>query len=155
MNDSVIHLSELQLLGKPAASLVILSACQTNAGKNRSGEGVFSLARGFSAVGIPAVAATQWMADEAAIYSISQKFNEYIFQGMNKDEALRKAKLYFMFEDRRGSMLPCYWADMVLIGNTEPVSFSGGRGMGWGAEVVVTVILLILFGFYWVRVRRR
>jgi len=151
MNDSVIHLSELQLLGKPAARLIVLSACQTNAGKNRSGEGIFSLARGFSAVGIPAVAATQWMADESAIYDISEKFNEYIFLGMNKDEALRKAKLFYMFEDKRGSVLPCYWADMILIGNTEPVAFSRGLGIGWDAAIGVLVVLLGVLVFYWVR----
>jgi tetratricopeptide (TPR) repeat protein len=139
MNDSVIHLSELQLLGRPAVRLIILSACQTNAGKNRSGEGIFSLARGFSAVGIPAVAATQWMADESAIYSISQKFNEFIAVGMTKDEALRKAKLFYMYEDRHGSLLPCYWADMILIGNTDPVRFE----RGWNVWFVVTVSILV------------
>src|ERR1700693_6167889 len=87
MNDSVIHLSELQLLDKPASKLIILSACQTNVGKNLNGEGIFSLARGFSSAGIPSVAATQWEADEQAIYAISEKFNEYISQGMNKDLA--------------------------------------------------------------------
>jgi hypothetical protein len=143
MNDSVIHLSELQLLARPAARLIILSACETNVGKNRSGEGIFSLARGFSAAGIPAVAATQWMADEAAIYSISQKFNEYISLGMTKDEALRKAKLHFMFEDRKGSLLPCYWADMVLIGNSEPINFSVGPELWW---LVIAVIVGGLVG---------
>jgi CHAT domain-containing protein len=147
MNDSVIHLSELRLLDKPAAKLIILSACQTNVGKNRSGEGVFSLARGFSAAGIPAVAATQWAADEAAIYSISQKFNEYIFDGMNKDEALQKAKLFYMLQDRKGNLLPCYWADMILIGNTEPVRFSTGWGMGW---YVLALFLVVGCGIFWI-----
>jgi CHAT domain-containing protein/tetratricopeptide (TPR) repeat protein len=131
MSDSVIRLSDLQMLGKPASRLVVLSACQTNVGQNRNGEGILSMARGFSAAGIPAVAATQWMADESAIYSISQKFNEYISIGMNKDEALQKAKLFYMFQDKRGNLLPCYWADMVLIGNTEPVAFSRGLKMSW------------------------
>jgi CHAT domain-containing protein len=145
MNDSVIHLSELQLLRNPAARLVILSACQTNVGKNRNGEGIFSLARGFSAAGIPAVAATQWMADETAIYSISQKFNEYIFHGMNKDEALQQAKLYYITHDKRGSPLPCYWAAMILIGNTEPVQFSPAPKTGWLIEAGILLALLIVF----------
>jgi tetratricopeptide (TPR) repeat protein len=151
MNDSVIHLSELQLLSKPAARLIILSACQTNVGKNRNGEGIFSLARGFSAAGIPAVAATQWEADEAAIYSISQKFNEYIFRGMNKDEALQKAKLYYIFQDKGGNPLPCYWADMILIGNTEPVQFSRDLRIRWVLPVVILGVLISIFGLYWVR----
>jgi CHAT domain-containing protein len=153
MNDSVIHLSELRLLDRPAAKLIILSACQTNVGRNRSGEGVFSLARGFSAAGIPAVAATQWAADEAAIYSISQKFNEYIFDGMNKDEALQKAKLFYLLQDRKGNPLPCYWADMILIGNTDPVRFSTGWGMSWYVLVLVLVLGGGIFGVY--RFRRR
>jgi CHAT domain-containing protein/tetratricopeptide (TPR) repeat protein len=161
LNDSVIRLSELQMLRNPAARLVVLSACQTNAGKNRNGEGVFSLARGFSAAGIPAVAATQWMADEAAIYSISQKLNEYLAQGMNKDEALRKAKLYYMFEDKKGSVLPCYWADMILIGNTEPVTFSKGMNLWWVAGalgiglVLGFVIARLSSGSYGFSSRRR
>jgi tetratricopeptide (TPR) repeat protein len=155
MNDSVIRLSELQMLNKPAARLIILSACQTNVGKYRNGEGIFSLARGFSAAGIPSVAATQWMADEAAIYSISQKFNENIFRGMNKDEALQKAKLFYMFEDKKGSQLPCYWADMILIGNTDPVRFSGGSKWGWLLPALALGLFLIGCGFYWVRLARR
>jgi CHAT domain-containing protein len=153
MNDSVIRLSELQLLRKPASKLIILSACQTNVGENRNGEGIFSLARGFSAAGIPAVAATQWMADEAAIYSISQKFNEYLFLGMKKDEALQKAKLFYIFDDKRGSLLPCYWADMILIGSTEPVEFSKGMGMGWYFWAAIGVVCIGVF-FLWGKRRR-
>jgi CHAT domain-containing protein/tetratricopeptide (TPR) repeat protein len=143
MTDSVIHLSELQMLSNPAAKLVVLSACETNVGKNRNGEGIFSLARGFSAAGIPAVAATQWMADETAIYSISQKFNEYIFRGMNKDEALQQAKLYYISQDKRGNPLPCYWAAMILIGNTEPVHFSTASKTGWLFPALIMIVLLI------------
>jgi tetratricopeptide (TPR) repeat protein len=148
MNDSVIHLSDLQLLHKPAARLIVLSACQTNAGKNRNGEGIFSLARGFSAAGIPAVAATQWEADEAAIYSISQKFNEYIFRGMNKDEALQKAKLYYIFQDKRGNSLPCYWADMILIGNTEPIRFSWDLKIRWFLPVAILGAFILGLGLF-------
>jgi tetratricopeptide (TPR) repeat protein len=154
MIDSVIHLSELQILNKPATELIVLSACETNAGRNRSGEGIFSLARGFSSAGIPSVAATQWEADEQAIYRISEKFNEYISQGMNKDEALQKAKLYFMQQDSHGSDLPCYWADMILIGNTDPLHFAAGSdrgwlmGRGWAAIALVVMGILALLIFF-------
>ncbi|HEY8968766.1 MAG TPA: hypothetical protein VIM64_06730, partial [Puia sp.] len=56
--------------------------------------------------------------------------------------ALRKAKLFYMFEDKRGSVLPCYWADMILIGNTEPVTFSRGPGKWWDLAISVLVVLL-------------
>jgi len=155
MNDSVIRLSELPLLRKPATQLIILSGCETNAGKNRNGEGIFSLARGFSAAGIPAVAATQWMADEGAIYSISQKFNENIHAGFNKDEALQRAKLFYILQDPRGTLLPCYWADMILIGNSEPIVFSKALVPGWVLVGATGAGLILFLLFFSLRVKRR
>ncbi|MFT3748091.1 MAG: CHAT domain-containing protein [Agriterribacter sp.] len=122
MQDSVINLSELQLLNHPATQLVILSACQTNVGRNETGEGIYSLARGFASAGIPAVSATLWKADENAIYQISDKFNKFLSDGFRKDEALQKAKLNFMEGNSDEKLLPYYWANMVLIGKSDPVS---------------------------------
>ena len=126
MSDSAIRLSELPMLNKAATNLIVLSACQTNAGRSLTGEGVYSLARGFSAVGIPAVAATQWVADNRAIYIISEKFNQLIAGGMNKDEALQKAKLSYIQNGEKDKILPYYWADLILIGNSDPIHFSTG-----------------------------
>lgn len=122
MQDSVINLSELQLLNKPATQLVMLSACQTNVGRNATGEGIYSLARGFASAGIPAVCATLWKADEETVYLISKKFNEYIAGGMRKDEALQQAKLFYIQQGDKEKALPYFWANMVLIGNGEPVN---------------------------------
>ncbi|PWT99183.1 MAG: hypothetical protein C5B52_10995 [Bacteroidetes bacterium] len=122
MQDSVIHLSELQLLHDPATKLVVLGACQTNVGKIASGEGIFSLARGFASAGIPSVAATLWNADEKAVYSISENFHRYIARGLEIDLALRKAKMDFI-ESGSENRLPYLWANIVVIGNAEPISF--------------------------------
>ena len=120
--DSVVHLSELQLMQNPSVQFVLLSACQTNTGKNATGEGIYSLARGFASIGVPAVSATLWKADEKAIYQISEKFNEHLAAGMNKSEALQKAKIWFLHQNRgTGQTLPYYWANMVLIGSSQPV----------------------------------
>ncbi len=48
MQDSLIYLSELQQLNNPATKLILLSACETNVGKAATGEGIYSLARGFT-----------------------------------------------------------------------------------------------------------
>mgnify|MGYP003433392119 FL=1 len=140
MQDSVIHLSELQLLNRPATQLIMLSACETNAGRNARGEGIYSLARGFSSAGIPSVAATLWKADEGAAYAISDKFNEYLSQGMRKDDALQKAKLYFMEQGDKERLLPYYWANMVLMGNAEPVTFSHSVSVPWWLVIFVPVL---------------
>jgi CHAT domain-containing protein len=147
MQDSSIHLSELQLLKEPSTKLVLLSACQTNVGKAATGEGIYSLARGFAAAGIPSVAATLWKADEQTIYAISQKFNEYLAEGIDKDEALQKAKLYFIQNNNSEKMLPYYWANMILIGNTDAINLTtAGDNYIWrlaGFLLLICVLILI------------
>ncbi len=121
MQDSLIRLSELQYLRRPATKLVVLSACQTTAGKNATGEGIYSLARGFASAGIPAVAATLWKADEETIYFISEFFHKYLTRGMPKDLALQKAKLRFLENADKENSLPYYWANMIIIGKIDPI----------------------------------
>ena len=151
MQDSVIHLSELQLLNRPATQLIMLSACQTNAGRNATGEGIYSLARGFSSAGISSVAATLWKADEEAIYALSDKFHAYLSEGMRKDDALQKAKLYFIKQGDREKLLPYFWANMVLMGNAEPVTFSDSANVPWWLIIFVPVLL----GTCYVIIRKR
>ena len=148
MSDSMIHLSELQLMNRPATKLIVLSACQTNAGRNQSGEGIYSLARGFSSAGIPSVAATQWVADDQATYAISEKFNEYIAGGATKDQALQKAKLFYIGQGDKKNMLPFYWADLILIGNADPIEFSRKSILKWQEPVLILSLILIISIFY-------
>lgn len=159
MHDSMINLSELQLLNNPATQLVILSACQTNVGRNETGEGVYSLARGFASVGIPAVSATLWKADENAIYQISDKFNEYIAKGYRKDEALRESKLNFLEAGNNEKLLPYYWANMVLIGKSDPVQLlpsSSSLFSILGSVIAgLAVIGLVIITKYYLNTKKR
>ena len=148
MQDSVIHLSELQLLNNPATKLVLLTACETNVGKTANGEGIYSLARGFATAGIPSVAATLWKADEQTIYAISEKFNQYLSEGMNKDEALQKAKMYFIQHNSSDKLLPYYWANMIIIGNTDAINIVTTNNSYWlwitGCIVLILAVLIIV-----------
>ena len=145
MHDSVIYLSDLQRLNNPAARLVLLSACQTNIGKNATGEGVYSLARGFSSAGIPSVVATMWSADEQMIYAITEKLNEYLSNGMSKDEALQKAKLYFIQNNGGEKLLPYYWANIVLIGNTDAINLATKQNNSWWAAAAFVTAIATIF----------
>jgi CHAT domain-containing protein/tetratricopeptide (TPR) repeat protein len=149
MHDSVIFCLTCRGLNNPAARLVLLSACQTNIGKNATGEGVYSLARGFSSAGIPSVVATMWSADEQMIYAITEKLNEYLSKGMSKDEALQKAKLYFIQNNGGEKLLPYYWANVVLIGNTDSINLATKQNNYWwwvagiGLAVFVAAIIFL------------
>lgn len=144
MADSVIRLSELQLLHHPSTQLIVLSACQTNVGKVATGEGVISLARGFASAGIPSISATLWKADEKAIYNITEVFLKNVAEGMRKDEALQNAKLVFMKDGGYDKLLPYYWANMILAGNGEPAKLSGNNQWLWWT-IGITVLTAIIF----------
>jgi CHAT domain-containing protein len=155
MHDSLIHLSELQLLNKPATKLILLSACQTNVGKSATGEGIYSLARGFATAGISSVAATLWKADEQTIYIISEKFNEYLSEGMNKDEALQKAKLYFIQENANSEkLLPYYWSNMILIGNTDAIQLQLKHHYYY-EWVISGIVVLMCFGIIFLILKKK
>lgn len=155
MQDSVISLPELQLLHTPATQLVMLNACETNIGRVATGEGIYSLARGFSAAGIYAVSSTLWRADEETVYVISEKFNAYIAAGLNKDEALRKAKLEFIQNSSREKQLPYYWANMILTGNADPVIFTSADQPDTGLMIGLSLILVLLFSAFLVIYQKR
>ncbi len=146
MQDSIIQLSELQLLNNPATELVVLSACQTNVGKNATGEGIYSLARGFTSAGIPSVASTLWKADERTIYAISEKFHGYLAGGTPKDEALQRAKKDFMQQGHE-KLMPYYWANIIIMGNSKPVELVKDRKGWWwifSVGVIMSVALIVL-----------
>jgi len=63
---------------------------------------------------------------------------------MNKDEALQKAKLYFIQNNSSEKMLPFYWANMILIGNTDAIKFTGaGTSYLWIVLGGCAIIILI------------
>lgn len=116
--DSLLTLSELQTVDKLQARLIVLTACETGAGKQMKGEGVFSLARGFAAAGIPSTVTTLWEIDEKATYQLTELFYKYLQKGNPGDVAIQKAKLEFIASNDVEYALPYYWAPTILIGQT-------------------------------------
>lgn len=101
------------------AELAILSACETGYGQIQRGEGIMSLARAFKYAGCPNILMTLWTADDRASGEIVADFSRYLKAGMQKDEALRLAKLDYL---RNGSKKhPYYWANFVLVGDNAPL----------------------------------
>jgi CHAT domain-containing protein/tetratricopeptide (TPR) repeat protein len=148
MQDSAIRVGDLQFPLDPATRLVVLSACQTHVGKQAAGEGIYSLARGFSAAGIPAVAATLWKADEQAIYEISRMFHKNLAQGKSKDVALQEAKLSYLADNGLEKSLPYFWANMILTGNAGPIELARKPAPNWAiglGALVLTGFIIFIF----------
>lgn len=119
--DSTLRLSEIASGTPFQAELLVLSACKTGAGVNQQGEGVFSLARGFAAVGVPSVLTTLWSVDNQVTYRLTELFYKHLNDGMPKDVALQRAKQEFLQTASRAEQLPTHWAGLILVGNAEPL----------------------------------
>ena len=145
--DSLLTLSELQTVDKLQARLIVLTACETGAGKQMKGEGVFSLARGFAAAGIPSTVTTLWEIDEKATYQLTELFYKYLQEGNAGDVAIQKAKLEFIASNDVEYALPYYWAPTILIGQTGVLQ----KGPGMATMLVysfVGAILIVVIGLF-------
>lgn len=152
--DSVLYLSDLIPENKPAAQLIVLSACQTGIGRFYRGEGVFSFNRGFAALGIPSSVSNLWSIDNNSTYRITELFYKYLADGLPVDIALQKAKLQFIkTSDSREKKLPYYWAASILIGKTNAIDFP--RPFNWMWVAYGASILLLLFFLYRAFFKRR
>lgn len=119
-DDGQLHAFELQNMNLNA-QLVTLSACSTGFGKVQEGEGVMSLARAFSAAGVPSVLMSLWPVSDEHTARLMELFYENLNKGLPKNEALHMAKLTYLEDGDPLGANPFYWSSFVLIGDLKPI----------------------------------
>ena len=143
--DGYLHTYELYNMNLNT-SLAVLSACNTGTGKLVRGEGMMSLARSFMYAGCPNVIFTLWPVDDKSTASIMKHFYQEIIHGVNKDEALRNAKLTFLQNADEVKSNPYYWAGFIMVGDSKPVQLiSETNKLLWFLIPLLLFILIILF----------
>ncbi|SEB73239.1 CHAT domain-containing protein [Tenacibaculum sp. MAR_2009_124] len=118
--DSILPLHELYTY-KNNADLVVLSACETNLGEIKKGEGVLSLARGFFHSGANSVVSSLWKINDASTSEIMADFYKNLKDNQSKTSALNNAKRTYLKNHSLSEKSPYYWASFILIGDTNPV----------------------------------
>ncbi len=119
-DDGFLQLYEIFDLKLPACELAVLSACQTNIGRNFEGEGVFALSRGFLAAGARRVVASQWSVDDISTAELIGEFFKQIAAAEKAGKqidyalALRDAKRKIRQQQKWAA--PYFWAPFVLTG---------------------------------------
>jgi len=115
--DGFLQVRELYNL-RLKADLVVLSACQTGAGKLERGEGILGLPRVFFYAGARSVMLTLWRINDESTAKFMNLFYRYLSDGSDKAQALRLAKL-----DMINSKFshPFYWAAFVLSGDSNSI----------------------------------
>lgn len=120
--DERLYLRDLYRLQLPA-DLVVLSACQTNLGELKRGEGVMSLNRGFTYAGAKSLISSLWSVNDRATAKIFGQFYAELKEGKTKAEALHQAKLAYLsstdLPDEEKS--PYYWAGFIHYGDDSPL----------------------------------
>ena len=129
------------------ASLVVLSACETGIGELQRGEGIVSLARGFSYAGAASIVTTLWSIDDNASANIMVDFYKNLKAGEPKDIALRNAKLNYMEKNIGNNRThPLFWAAFVPVGNMTPIS----NTLPWWIWALIASCLMFI-GFAYIR----
>ncbi len=129
------------------ASLVVLGACETGSGKLQRGEGIMSLARGFSYAGASSLLTTLWSVDEAATAGLLQSFYKQLQDGNTTNDALFSAKnAYLLNAQNEKEAHPRYWAALIPIGNMHAVN-AGGMSLGWGLGFGILCLVLLFAGY--------
>jgi CHAT domain-containing protein len=109
--DSYLNLDEIAAT-KLGARLVVLSACETDAGPILNGEGVMGLARAFLASGAHSVVGTQWPVGPTMADLMGQ-FYRRLAAGEAPSAALRAAKL--ALRSNPVTAHPFYWGGALLV----------------------------------------
>jgi CHAT domain-containing protein len=117
--DAVLNMDELERLlrsekfKRSPVELLTLSACQTAEGDDRAPLGLSGIAikaRVRGALG------TLWpVADEAASRLMAKFYEELAQPGVSKVEALRRAQLSLLKDERMAH--PFFWSPFILVGN--------------------------------------
>ncbi|MCB0851683.1 MAG: CHAT domain-containing protein [Bacteroidetes bacterium] len=138
--DGFLTVSEIYNLDL-SAELAVLSACNTGYGAFQPGEGVKSLSRAMSYVGVPATVMSLWKVPDHSTSELMLSFYTYLREGLNKDEALRKAKLDYLSRSVEGDQkLPIYWAGFIASGDMAPINLPDQWIWVWGSLLILLVV---------------
>ncbi len=114
-DDGILQAREVFRL-RLNADVVTLSACQTGRGRLLAGEGVMGLARAFFFAGAQSLVVSLWNVNDAATAELMRQFYGHLKAGVERDEALRRAKLALMRGPNRAWRHPYFWAPFVFAG---------------------------------------
>jgi CHAT domain-containing protein len=122
VTNNRLYLHEIYNIDLARTNLVVLSACETAAGKSITGEGLQSFSRAFLYAGSRGVVSTLWKtADEVSAW-LMQRMHHHLEKGKAADEALQLAKNDLLASNQAGTQYktPNYWSNFIYTGKLTP-----------------------------------
>jgi CHAT domain-containing protein len=123
LDDGYLTAKEAARLQLDGTELVVLSACETGLGQERTGEGVFGLQRALTVAGARGTLLSLWKVPDAASQTFMERFYALLKQGMAADQAVRQVQEEFRNQPTIGGQPkpgawsdPYYWAAWQYTG---------------------------------------
>jgi CHAT domain-containing protein len=147
--DGKLYNYEISLV-RIKSPMVVLSACNSGTGTLYYGEGLMSLARGFTLAGASSVIKTTWEINDEASASIMIRFYFYLSKGKEKNEAMHLAKSDYLKGSSPEFKNPYYWAAYEVLGDNAPVALNLK-----GSTLFISLAVFLSVGFVLVYFNRR
>lgn len=148
--DETLYLTEIYGYTFPA-DLVVLSACETGIGDLKKGEGVMSLARGFSYTGVKNLVVSLWEVNDKSTSLLMGDFYKNLSQNNTFDQALRLSKIHYLTNDKISNTKksPYYWAGFIPIKNTaESFTITSENNSKLFYYLTILSLVLLLIGLF-------
>ncbi len=135
--------------------LVVLTACETGEGELKTGEGVYSLGRAFTAAGAKGLILTAWKIPDDATAKLVKLFYSHFLAGDPPAAALQKSKTEFLQEQDNFTAHPYFWSSLYFVGHYSAESNVLKKVSGAVAGGLALLILAIIFFAVKAKARRR
>lgn len=140
-NAQPLYFSELYNTAIPA-EMIVLSACNTGAGKLLAGEGIMSLSKALTYAGVKSTVVSLWQVPDKETSHLMALYYQFLKKGKSKSEALALAKSTFI-KNNPLKIHPYYWSGFILTGNDEAIV----QNYNWLYYVLTSIALVVLIFF--------
>lgn len=117
--DGILTAMEASGLDLWGTKLVVLSACETGAGKVTNGDGVYGLRRALVIAGAESLVMTLWQVDDEATKELMTGYYKQLSAGKGRSAALRDTQLEIL--SRKNYEHPFFWASFLPAGDMSPL----------------------------------
>ncbi len=145
-NDGFLELGEIIQLNLNC-DLVVLSSCNSGKGLVDKAEGILGTTKAFYESGSKSVVVSLWDVNDKYTSVLMSLFYNYLAEGLDKSESLRRAKIEFIKEY---SPNPYFWASFILNGNIDKIKV-GKHSSSVTYLTGLLVIILLIVSLYLLR----
>ncbi|MFO7445248.1 MAG: CHAT domain-containing protein, partial [Ignavibacteriaceae bacterium] len=148
-NDGFLEAGEIVQM-QLNSDLVVLSSCNSGLGALDNSEGILGMTKAFFEAGAKSIVVSLWEVNDRYTAKFMGLFYSNLSKGLDKSEALRRAKLDFI---KQYSSNPYYWGAFVLSGNISNIPMKSSVSvMPYLAGLIV--IICIALGMVYLRSRK-